>query len=129
MSEPDDDKARKAAEEWVRKESANLDINSQCITDEDVENLPIEDRHIYWAAVRGVLQGVAWARATPGWIKCSERMPEHYRDVAVLVGQRQIPKIGEYDSACGDWNIADIGSIGIASVTHWMPLPPAPEGE
>ncbi len=133
-----DDKARKAAEEWVRKESANLDINNQCITDEDVENLPIEDRHIYWAAVRGVLQGVAWARANPEWIRKSERPPEFGERMLVAYGSGDFTYLeccegrNHDDGTCEVVYRDEFYDLNDDEFTHYMlvaALPPAPEGE
>lgn len=63
------------------------------------------------------------------WISVKERLPKAYTDVVLLVGSKQIPKIGEFDSACHDWNIDEIGSVAITAVTHWMPLPKPPKEE
>ena len=53
------------------------------------------------------------------WVKCSERMPEHGDMVLVFNGNSiEIDALatGEFDFEC--W---------CDSVTHWMPLPDAPQ--
>jgi hypothetical protein len=59
------------------------------------------------------------------WIKCSDRMPEDGRDVLVWDINREVSKRyyteGAYFASFhGHWKTLD-------EVTHWMPLPEAPE--
>ncbi len=73
-----------------------------------------------------------FTRSAPGWIACSERMPEPREDVMVYVQYPEggsIPGIG----ACinGAW-FGTFGRLISGVVTHWMPLPTPParsEGE
>ncbi len=72
----------------------------------------------------------------PGWIACSERMPEDSRRCLVAVNV-----IGDWHSqviahwmanplpgtiAMPVWQVPG-GSAVLGLVTHWMPLPPAPD--
>lgn len=61
------------------------------------------------------------------WIKCSERLPEKY--VNVLVANRRGK---QYDIDKAWWNgmyFDRCGKKPYWNVTHWMPLPDAPEVE
>ncbi len=75
-------------------------------------------------------------RRAPGWIACSERMPEDSRRCLVAVNV-----IGDWHSqviahwmanplpgtiAMPVWQVPG-GSAVLGLVTHWMPLPPAPD--
>jgi hypothetical protein len=65
------------------------------------------------------------------WIKCSERLPEEGRRV-IAYGRAKIigeygsgdPYVGEAYLAHGQWN--SYGFHSLSNVTHWQPLPNAP---
>ena len=71
----------------------------------------------------------AKAQAVPQWISVSERLPEH-KD-----GMWSDPVIAMSDtgdvfrlSYCGGWQrTSSFMDSGSSNVTHWMPLPSAPE--
>ena len=71
----------------------------------------------------------AKAQAVPQWIPVSERLPEH-KD-----GMWSDPVIAMSDtgdvfrlSYCGGWQrTSSFMDSGSSNVTHWMPLPAAPE--
>ena len=75
------------------------------------------------------LQQAAKAQAVPQWISVSERLPEH-KD-----GMCSDPVIAMSDtgdvfrlSYCGGWQrTSSFMDSGSSNVTHWMPLPAAPE--
>lgn len=75
------------------------------------------------------LQKVAKTQAVPQWIPVSERLPEH-KD-----GMWSDPVIAMSDtgdvfrlSYCGGWQrTSSFMDSGSSNVTHWMPLPAAPE--
>jgi hypothetical protein len=78
--------------------------------------------------------GVKWAQdnAVPQWIPVSERMPEY--GVAVFVVIDGIFKLIPFKRVCfgGVWWWESVISstcmlYDISDVTHWMPLPSAPE--
>lgn len=64
------------------------------------------------------------------WIACAERMPEHGKMVAFTSNGRVMA--GHYDDGrhlkkpVGKWKW--MGRTYSLPVTHWMPLPAAPEG-
>lgn len=63
---------------------------------------------------------------TDKWIKCSERMPEQYKVVLIVDGS------GSIYVACLNLRMTwDDGYFydDISDVTHWMPLPDAPNQE
>ncbi|WP_411750023.1 DUF551 domain-containing protein [Serratia marcescens] len=65
------------------------------------------------------------------WIKCSERMPRHGETVLFTSNGRVMA--GTYDDGrylqrpVGKWKW--LGRVYSLPVTHWMPLPAAPNPE
>lgn len=85
-------------------------------------------------SVTDFLAGVAWARANPEWVACSERMPPEYKTVLVMLLGNEIPAYGfRFGHGSTLWGVCDdagdFTQYLAHQVTHWMPLPPAPEGE
>lgn len=66
------------------------------------------------------------------WIKCSERMPE---ETEVFGGDDFSPDVLVIDQykdmfvACTHWGNWIELKHGDSQITHWMPLPDAPEAE
>ena len=75
------------------------------------------------------LQKAAKAQAVPQWISVEDQLPNHD------AGKWSDPVIALSDvglvfrlSYCGGWQrTGDFMSTGSSKVTHWMPLPSAPE--
>lgn len=66
----------------------------------------------------------AWNRRADGWIPVSERMPEEYTMVLVWEGDYAF----RAERAEGKWYEATNEPISEhINITHWMPLPPAPD--
>ena len=73
----------------------------------------------------------------PKWISVTERLPDNKEHDWVLAqvvednGYMHIPRVMEYRQAKDDWFEETYGWLsehnGLFSVTHWMPLPLAPE--
>ena len=71
------------------------------------------------------------------WISVKDRLPDNKEHDWVLAqvvednGYMHIPKVMEYRQAKNDWFEETYGWLsehnGLFSVTHWMPLPLAPE--
>ena len=64
-----------------------------------------------------------------GWIKCSERLPRKNQSVLVV---RVNNVANMYLRKDGLWYTDGYGVSclkGFDDITHWMPLPPAPEEE
>ena len=71
------------------------------------------------------------------WISVTERLPDNKEHDWVLAqvvednGYMHIPRVMEYRQAKDDWFEETYGWLsehnGLFSVTHWMPLPLAPE--
>jgi hypothetical protein len=127
-----DDKARKAAEEYAGSEDWNNYWRAY-------ENDPIgQSGYIDGTEIAELsfLAGVAWARANPGWIKCSERMPESMRtptrcDVSEEVFMKLrsgYRLIGRFDTHVDRWVTNGI-YYDRELVTGWCAIPPVPEGE
>lgn len=98
----------------------------------EIENtLPDEYEYLpntvlQWAAVpRHALQAMLQGKAEPahGWIPCSERMPEVGSTIMVYMDKPQ--------HSSTDYAITTFDKYGFsrAKVTHWMPLPAAPQQE
>jgi hypothetical protein len=116
-----DDKARKAAEEnarttWEPYTSDQAKIES----------------------VKDFLDGVAWARANPEWIRKSERPPEFGERLLVAYGSGDFTYLecceGRYndDGSCEVVYRDEFGDLNDDEFTHYMlvsALPPAPGGE
>lgn len=67
----------------------------------------------------------AWNRRADGWIPVSERLPEEYTMVLVWEGDYAF----RAEHAEGKWYEATNEPISEhVNITHWMPLPPAPNG-
>ena len=72
-----------------------------------------------------------------GWISVKDRLPDNKEHDWVLAqvvednGYMHIPRVMEYRQAKDDWFEETYGWLsehnGLFSVTHWMPLPLAPE--
>ncbi|HAF7589749.1 TPA: DUF551 domain-containing protein, partial [Salmonella enterica subsp. enterica serovar Hvittingfoss] len=68
------------------------------------------------------------------WISCSERMPDKGQRVLVCVDfdsstVTPLVKEAEYTSSTFRIGPNTINTTGKPSVTHWMPVPAAPEPE
>ncbi|WP_286933888.1 DUF551 domain-containing protein [Leclercia sp. UBA5958] len=74
-----------------------------------------------------MLQGAAGnSPAIPdGWVACSERMPEGMQTVITSNGF----DIGQAWWDGEGWNSFDCHDVVPGAVTHWMPLPAAPQQE
>lgn len=73
---------------------------------------------------------LAGARATTRWIPVEEELPEE--ELAVLImGKDIVPCQEDYATEAflldGVWQDPATGSDMDGKVTHWLPIPPAPE--
>ena len=78
-----------------------------------------------FGAIKGAVITVITNKLTPAsdWVKCSERMPELYVEVLVLVGN-----FIYIDSLYYDKNLKEYWWQGNDKLpTHWMQLPDMPE--
>lgn len=112
--------AENAAEEWAAKEFPPTDFKNQY----NWQSTFMENRKAF-------LAGAAWA--APKWVRCSDRLPE--LDQTCLVAL-QVPGQTRYKHDYGErmhgnsWSLEflDIEELGWG-ITHWQPLPAAPEVE
>ncbi len=77
-----------------------------------------------WNACRAAMlnaEPVSQPYTLPQWIPCSERMPEVKSTVLVYMNESQ--------HSATDYAVADFDKYGFSrsKVTHWMPLPAAPQ--
>ncbi|WP_213637154.1 DUF551 domain-containing protein [Providencia rettgeri] len=64
------------------------------------------------------------------WVKCSDKMPEVGQKILTYIANEGEYMMGEYDEpGCIFIYIGDGVYSGHSQFTHWMPLPPMPEGE
>lgn len=65
------------------------------------------------------------------WIKCSERLPDESRnEVLFYIKHMQQIEIGKYNEFTSQWMLPfRAHKVSAGNVTHWMPLPAAPEEE
>ncbi|HCR0825545.1 TPA: DUF551 domain-containing protein [Klebsiella aerogenes] len=66
----------------------------------------------------------------PGWIPVSERMPEDEQEVLTInrMGHRFVSFFDKHSGLFFDWLDAPVAcNIEHVLVTHWMPLPAAPQ--
>lgn len=74
--------------------------------------------------IQQVIDFAMQAEPVTGWIKCSERMPEPHGET-LLVWCRHAMQRGYYGG--GNWWVIEGRWTPGERVTHWMPLPAAPE--
>lgn len=86
-------------------------------------------------ACRAAMQAEPVTAAT-GWIKCGERMPAYgtylVRHKTLAGDKTDVATFMKYDSKPPHKNMIEAwisSAPGIRKVTHWMPLPAAPEQE
>ncbi|MCK1077483.1 DUF551 domain-containing protein [Enterobacter cloacae subsp. cloacae] len=92
------------------------DMDAVC--EEDIEYVtPAFD------AVRKVLEG-NYPVMPDGWVACSERMPEQFKAILAFNEYGEVWS-GAYDRY---WNFY-CDNLLVEHVTHWMPLPAAPQQE
>lgn len=111
---PDDAALRILFEKWFAADCAFDE--SPSATEED--NLAWKES--YWRVWCACRAAMLKAGPVTGWIKCSERMPEHANTVITSNGI----DIGHAWWDGDRWFEDDPVAEGI---THWMPLPAAPE--
>lgn len=102
------------AQEWIRHISAKMDDYSEQHGDDA------------YSVISAAMLQAGNSPVTPdGWIPVSERMPEGMKTVITSngfdIGQ------GWWDGEC--WKSFDCHDVVPGKVTHWMPLPAAPQQE
>ncbi|MEG6445876.1 DUF551 domain-containing protein [Enterobacter roggenkampii] len=90
--------------------------------DDDFDSAFEHGKAVGWNACRAaMLQG---AEPAQEWIPCSERMPEQFKAILVFNEYGEVWS-GAYDRY---WNFYCDNEL-VECVTHWMPLPAAPQQE
>ncbi|HGU0801693.1 TPA: DUF551 domain-containing protein, partial [Escherichia coli] len=101
-------------EQWLEQQHDKIDVDCGCVSTE---------MFMHWIRVA---YEAGNSPATPdGWIPVSERMPEPYEYVLVTDGFDgcEVMRV----NTDGYWGPAK--SLYPGSITHWMPLPAAPQQE
>lgn len=114
----------KAAEEWIIKKGGPFVNQRRTVFAPDTNLVPSPE------LVDAFIAGAEYAR--PKWISVDERLPKLYDEVLVAgnAGKGPFVHIAELDTDDTDntvwWN-GDPYRWMPGMITHWMPLPPAPE--
>jgi hypothetical protein len=86
----------------------------------------LNDARVFWH--EGYEAG---SRGKPAWISVKERLPEPFVSVLVYMpGERPLPTVheGYFVRDANKW-YSHFFDRGLEEVTHWMPMPEAPEVE
>lgn len=78
------------------------------------------------------LKLMAAAEKLPRWVSVTERLPENRADVLVVVFWHETwqVKMAWYEQEQKQWYVSvGLGQRSDVQVSHWMPLPDAPEVE
>ncbi len=108
--------------------AARMGEDREALADKITADLDFDARNhgkfLTWAQiVRETLkraESAGFTRSAPGWIACSERMPETPGAyLGCRNGCRVVAFYDSYPNGTRDWSES-------FTPTHWMPLPPAP---
>ncbi|AXO52746.1 DUF551 domain-containing protein [Enterobacter hormaechei] len=101
---------------------APISVPAAMEMDDDFDSSFEHGKAVGWNAYRAaMLQG---AEPAQEWIPCSERMPEQFKAILVFNEYGEVWS-GAYDRY---WNFYCDNEL-VECVTHWMPLPAAPQQE
>lgn len=92
--------------------------------------IELMDEYLYPSSVEGMADHlIANGVTIQKWIPVTERLPEEWKDVLVLL-RFGCCETAVYLGVPGKWRVTWYRDmIGVDSVTHWMPLPEPPNGE
>lgn len=85
-----------------------------------------------WESCRAAMLQGADGNSPDGWVACSERMPEDEQEVIThnIFGYRHISFFDEHSGHFFDrLDGSPIDCVEHVLVSHWMPLPAAPQQE
>lgn len=109
---------------WSCQEYVELERFQEAITNHTEDKLAMVDHS---GDSNNMVEPVTTAYKLPeGWVACSERMPEQFVEVLVCTedGSRYVAALNQ----SMNWDDGDFFD-DIQYVTHWMPLPAAPQQE
>ncbi|RTP07007.1 DUF551 domain-containing protein [Enterobacter hormaechei] len=102
-------------EQWLSQHTGTIDVECGCVMTE-----------IFFHWLRVAYEAGNSPMVPDGWVACSERMPEQFVEVLVCTedGSRYVAALNQ----SMNWDDGDFFD-DIQYVTHWMPLPAAPQQE
>ena len=127
------------AKEYIEREAAKRELLSWAVCMNHPEYLMKDDAlHIIDSMpAADVVEQEQESKLLNGWISVQDRLPDNKEHDWVLAqvvednGYMHIPKVMEYRQLRNDWFEETYGWLseynGVFTVTHWMPLPLAPE--
>ncbi|EPA0293266.1 DUF551 domain-containing protein [Enterobacter hormaechei] len=102
-------------EQWLSQQTGTIDVECGCVMTE-----------VFFHWLRVAYEAGNSPVIPDGWVACSERMPEQFVEVLVCTedGSRYVAALNQ----SMNWDDGDFFD-DIQYVTHWMPLPAAPQQE
>ncbi len=102
-------------EQWLSQQTGTIDVECGCVMTE-----------VFFHWLRVAYEAGNSPVIPYGWVACSERMPEQFVEVLVCTedGSRYVAALNQ----SMNWDDGDFFD-DIQYVTHWMPLPAAPQQE
>jgi hypothetical protein len=102
-------------EQWISQQTGTIDVECGCVMTE-----------VFFHWLRVAYEAGNYPVIPDGWVACSERMPEKFVEVLVCTedGSRYVAALNQ----SMNWDDGDFFD-DIQYVTHWMPLPAAPQQE
>ncbi|HCM9564794.1 TPA: DUF551 domain-containing protein [Enterobacter hormaechei subsp. steigerwaltii] len=102
-------------EQWLSQQTGTIDVECGCVMTE-----------VFFHWLRVAYEAGNSPALQDGWVACSERMPEQFVEVLVCTedGSRYVAALNQ----SMNWDDGDFFD-DIQYVTHWMPLPAAPQQE
>lgn len=106
-------------EQWLSQQSGTIDVECGCVMTE-----------VFFHWLRVAYEDGKSPVIADGWVACSERMPEDEQEVIVQnkMGYRYVSYFDEHSGLFFDMRGGNqMNCIEHIFVTHWMPLPAAPQ--
>ena len=108
-------------EQWLSQQTGTIDVECGCVMTE-----------VFFHWLRVAYEAGNSPVIPDGWVACSERMPEDEQEVLTInkMGYRFVSFFDEHSGLFFDRiDVAASCCIEHILVTHWMPLPAAPQQE
>ena len=103
-------------EQWLSQQTGTIDVECGCVMTE-----------VFFHWLRVAYEAGNSPVIPDGWVACSERMPEDRESVLLWDIDLDDACSGHYSHQTG--NFYQAGMIIDNEITHWMPLPAAPQQE
>ncbi|WP_431074714.1 DUF3850 domain-containing protein [Enterobacter ludwigii] len=100
-------------EQWLSQQTGTIDVECGCVMTE-----------VFFHWLRVAYEAGNSPVIPDGWVACSERMPEKFKAILAFNEYGEVWS-GAYDRY---WNFY-CDNLLVEHVTHWMPLPVAPQQE